>query len=136
MRARNGLDHTRLAKNEPAIPAQAGTQRLYPPRQSAKGAARLKNHRHWVPAWAWMTVSGYSSHIEQTSRAQRNDTPQPSSISSTAMRMATPLLTWRSTSDCGPSATSSVISTPRLIGPGCSTTASFAARARRMAVSP
>ena len=51
------------------------------------------------------------------------------------MRIATPLLTWRSTSDCGPSATSSVISMPRLIGPGCSTTAPAAARRRRCAVS-
>src|SRR5690606_3297927 len=59
-----------------------------------------------------------------------------SSASSTAIRTATPLATWRSTSDCGPSATSSLISTPRFIGPGCRTTASGAARRRRAAVRP
>ena len=39
------------------------------------------------------------------------------------MRTATPLATWRSTTDRGRSATSSAISTPRFIGPGCMTRA-------------
>ena len=42
----------------------------------------------------------------------------------------------RRISDCGPSATSSSISTPRFIGPGCSTTASAAARCRRVSAEP
>jgi hypothetical protein len=62
--------------------------------------------------------------------------PHPNNVSSTAMRTATPLATWRRMHDCAPSATSSVISTPRLIGPGCSTTAPGAARRRRSAVRP
>ncbi len=60
----------------------------------------------------------------------------PNNVSSTAMRTATPLATWRSTHDCGPSATSSVTSTPRLIGPGCNTAASVPARLRRVASRP
>ncbi|SDY71305.1 hypothetical protein SAMN04487939_105140 [Lysobacter sp. yr284] len=59
-----------------------------------------------------------------------------SNASSTAIRAATPLATWVRISDCGPSATSSVISTPRFIGPGCITTASGAARLSRAAVRP
>ena len=57
-------------------------------------------------------------------RRARSHLPCPSSMKSTAMRTATPLDTWRSTSDCGRSATSSAISTPRFIGPGCMTRAS------------
>src|SRR6266478_6076952 len=41
-----------------------------------------------------------------------------------AMRTATPLVTCSRTQDCGPSATSGVISMPRFIGPGCKTMAS------------
>src|SRR5262249_43808889 len=40
------------------------------------------------------------------------------SSDSTAMRMARPLATCSRMADCGPSATSGVISTPRLMGPG------------------
>ncbi|OLB32188.1 MAG: hypothetical protein AUH13_04980 [Acidobacteria bacterium 13_2_20CM_58_27] len=50
-----------------------------------------------------------------------------------AMRTATPLVTCSSTHDCAPSATSGVISIPRLIGPGCKTIASGCARFSRSA---
>src|ERR1700722_5563164 len=40
-----------------------------------------------------------------------------------AMRMATPFVTCSAMTDCGPSATSLVISSPRIIGPGCITMA-------------
>jgi len=69
-------------------------------------------------------------------RERRLRARHPSNVSSTAIRAATPLATWRRIHDCGPSATSSVISTPRFIGPGCSTTASVDARRRRRASSP
>ena len=54
---------------------------------------------------------------------------------SSAMRTATPLVTCSSTQDCGPSATSGVISMPRFIGPGCRTSASGLARFSRSAFS-
>ena len=44
-----------------------------------------------------------------------------SARSTTAMRMATPLCTCSRMADCGPSATPAVISRPRMMGPGCST---------------
>ena len=43
----------------------------------------------------------------------------PASRYSTAMRIATPFVTWLRITLCGPSATSESISTPRFIGPGC-----------------
>ena len=61
---------------------------------------------------------------------------QASARSSTAMRTATPFATCRRISDCGPSATASLISTPRFIGPGCMTIASGLAKQRRSAVMP
>src|SRR5262249_33903046 len=51
--------------------------------------------------------------------------------SSTAMRTATPLLTWLRITDCGPSATSDAISMPRFMGCGCMTMASGLAFASR-----
>ena len=52
------------------------------------------------------------------------------------MRTAMPKLTCGRITDCAPSATPDSISTPRFIGPGCSTIASGFARASRSAVSP
>ena len=46
------------------------------------------------------------------------------SASSTAIRTATPISTCSRISDCAPSATIELISTPRFIGPGCITSAS------------
>src|SRR5262249_32265942 len=46
-------------------------------------------------------------------------------VESTAMRTATPFMTCCWMTDCGPSATSLVISTSRFIGPGCMTIASL-----------
>src|SRR4029077_3785164 len=60
----------------------------------------------------------------------------PSASASTAMRTATPLRTWSRITDCGPSATSEAISTPRFIGCGCITMASARASFRRCGVSP
>src|SRR6185437_11964788 len=55
----------------------------------------------------------------------------PSSSCKTAMRMSTPFSTCSRITDCGESATSALISTPRIIGPGCITSASgLAARSR------
>ena len=62
--------------------------------------------------------------------------PCPSNRKSTAMRTATPLDTWRNTSDRGRSATSSAISTPRFIGPGCMTSASSRSRPARRGRQP
>jgi len=52
------------------------------------------------------------------------------------MRMATPLVTCSRITLWVPSATSGVISTPRLMGPGCMMSTSGLARARRSALSP
>ena len=54
-----------------------------------------------------------------------------SARSTTAMRMATPLRTCSRITDCGPSATPAVTSRPRMMGPGCRTTASGACAASR-----
>ena len=50
------------------------------------------------------------------------------------MRVGTPLRTSSTIADCGPSATSPVSSSPRMIGPGCITMASFFAIFIRYAV--
>src|SRR5881397_2608430 len=60
----------------------------------------------------------------------------PASRYSTAIRTATPLVTWSRITLCGPSATRESISTPRFIGPGCMMSRSFGARSRRSAVTP
>src|ERR1017187_10897258 len=52
------------------------------------------------------------------------------------MRTATPFSTWSRITESGPSATAESISTPRFIGPGCITIASFFARRRRSGVRP
>ena len=52
------------------------------------------------------------------------------------MRTATPLVTWSRMSECGPSATSAAISTPRCMGMGCSTSTSGSAAASRSRVMP
>src|SRR5688572_9682102 len=57
-------------------------------------------------------------------------------VSSTAMRTATPLRTCSRMTDCGPSATSEEISMPRFMGCGCITMASGLATASRSGVSP
>src|SRR6185437_8582625 len=57
----------------------------------------------------------------------------PSARAIRAMRMGTPLCTCASMTDCGPSATSLVISIPRMIGPGCMMTAFGAWAAMRSA---
>src|SRR5205085_1370482 len=53
---------------------------------------------------------------------------------STAIRTARPLVTWSRITLWGPSATSGVISTPRLIGPGAMIRMSVLARANRSLV--
>ena len=63
--------------------------------------------------------------------ARRSRRPRPrasATCASTAMRTARPFATWRRITDCGPSATSESISTPRFIGPGCMTIARGLAR--------
>jgi len=50
--------------------------------------------------------------------ARRSSGHPAATASSTAMRTATPLLTWARMTDCGPSATSEAISMPRFIGCG------------------
>src|SRR5690606_37888297 len=62
---------------------------------------------------------------------QADHQSMPPTASSAAMRTGTPQATWSRISDRGPSATSTEISTPRLIGPGCMTTASGFIRADR-----
>src|ERR1700690_852920 len=51
------------------------------------------------------------------------------------MRTASPFVTCSSTQDCGPSATPGSISRPRIIGPGCRTSAPGFASCRRSGVS-
>src|SRR5579863_3055364 len=60
----------------------------------------------------------------------------PATVSSTAMRTATPLLTCARITDWGPSAISEAISMPRFIGCGCMTMACGEARRSRAALSP
>ena len=60
----------------------------------------------------------------------------PHSKYSTAMRTARPLVTCCRMAECGPSATSGVISTPRLIGPGASSRMSGFARRKRSPCMP
>jgi hypothetical protein len=52
------------------------------------------------------------------------------------MRTATPLVTWSRITECGPSATSLSISTPRFMGPGCRMSRSRGARSTRSRVTP
>ena len=59
----------------------------------------------------------------------------PNSVARIAMRTFTPFSTCSSTTDCPQSATSSVISMPRIIGPGCITIASCLASFSFAAVS-
>src|SRR5579863_4458467 len=61
--------------------------------------------------------------------------PLASARSTTAMRMATPLVTCSRIADCAPSATPAVSSRPRMMGPGCITTAVGAWTASRWPVS-
>ena len=60
----------------------------------------------------------------------------PAKVLITAMRTATPKVTWGRMTACGPSATEESISTPRFIGPGCITMASGLASASRSCVRP
>ena len=60
----------------------------------------------------------------------------PARMLMTAMRMAMPKVTWGRITDCRPSATLESISTPRFIGPGCSTMASGLASASLSSVRP
>jgi len=60
----------------------------------------------------------------------------PASRYSSAIRIATPLVTWSVMTDWAPAATSAAISTPSFIGPGCMTSASGLAVASRAEVSP
>ena len=58
------------------------------------------------------------------------------SWNSTAIRTATPLVTWSRIAEPGSSAGSTTISTPRFIGPGCITNACGGRHAARCAVRP
>ena len=60
----------------------------------------------------------------------------PATMLITAMRMAMPKLTCGRMTDCPPSATLESISTPRFMGPGCSTMASGLARASFSSLTP
>src|SRR5207249_2863281 len=60
----------------------------------------------------------------------------PASRYSTAMRTATPFVTWSRMTLWGPSATRESISTPRFIGPGCMTVSARGALASRSTVTP
>ncbi len=60
----------------------------------------------------------------------------PASRYRSAIRIATPFVTWSVMTDCGPAATSAAISTPSFMGPGCITRAPGFASASRAAVSP
>src|SRR5213594_152683 len=60
----------------------------------------------------------------------------PASRYSTAIRTATPFVTWSRITLCGPSATRESISTPRFIGPGCMTVSARGALASRSTVTP
>ncbi|CAB4953369.1 unannotated protein [freshwater metagenome] len=55
--------------------------------------------------------------------SDRRSPPVPSSENRTAIRTATPLVTWSRMAEPGRSAGSTTISTPRFIGPGCITSA-------------
>ncbi len=61
-------------------------------------------------------------------------TPAAQQAASTAIRTARPLVTWSRIAEFGPSATSGVISTPRLIGPGARSSTSGFARSQPLAV--
>ena len=69
------------------------------------------------------------------SQQQRAHRLPPNNDARIAMRTFTPFSTCSSTTDCGQSATSSVISMPRIIGPGCMTSASLLASRSRDIVS-
>src|SRR5207247_11064970 len=60
----------------------------------------------------------------------------PASRYSTAVRTATPFVTWSRITLCGPSATRESISTPRFIGPGCMMVMGRATFSSRSAVTP
>src|SRR3989440_9364482 len=60
----------------------------------------------------------------------------PASRYNTAMRTATPFVTWSRMTLCGPSATRDSISTPRFMGPGCMMTRGCCARSSRSCVTP
>ena len=62
--------------------------------------------------------------------------PFPARMAITAMRTAMPNVTCGRITDWPPSATAESISTPRFMGPGCITIASFAATASRSSVRP
>ena len=75
------------------------------------------------------TLTGLVEHRAATNHDAAHDTspfkslPDPSSWNSTAIRTATPLVTWSRITDPVSSAGSTTISTPRFIGPGCITSA-------------
>src|SRR2546430_1312619 len=60
----------------------------------------------------------------------------PASRYSTAIRTATPFVTWSRITLCGPSATRESISTPRFMGPGCMMVMGRPAFSSRSAVTP
>src|SRR5213079_3161376 len=60
----------------------------------------------------------------------------PASRYSTAIRTATPFVTWSRITLCGPSATRESISTPRFMGPGCMIVMSRGAFSSRSTVTP
>src|SRR5207248_9372936 len=60
----------------------------------------------------------------------------PASRYSTAIRTATPFVTWSRITLCGPSATRESISTPRFMGPGCMMVRGRGAFSRRSSVTP
>src|SRR4029079_12232078 len=86
--------------------------------------ARLVEHR--------ATVNRQPAHAASPPRSA----PEPSRRKSTAMRTATPLVTWSRITEPGNSPGSATISTPRFIGPGCITSACAGSRPARRVVSP
>src|SRR5262245_13979831 len=73
---------------------------------------------------------------DRAALAGHRATAPPASVARTAMRTATPFATCVRMTDCGPSARSLSISTPRFMGPGCMTIASGRASFIRSRVSP
>jgi len=110
---------------------------------TALGDARREQAQHVLrPLVAGMSGNRRGFGIDCAARCGRWRAAQTANrrgratVSSTAMRTATPLRTWARITDCGPSATSEEISMPRFMGPGCMTIASALASFKRGAVSP
>src|SRR6188768_1884768 len=66
---------------------------------------------------------GHEAPVPGPTGAAGDEPLTPASRYSSAIRIATPFVTWSVMTDCAPAATSSAISTRSFIGPGCMTRA-------------